>query len=170
MYWVLLFWQLAKSYFIEKKAYMNASTVYFSILITSVIPFDRILTMQENDIYLYFKRSFICMYVYWRVLSSGICHVVCWKTSRALLATRFTLVSCLTYSFTIKMEMNMFLWNNSWLSTNYMALFPEDMILHNHHCENLKSYKFYILQKFMGKGEDYFSQELQQSDKLGFCY
>jgi hypothetical protein len=38
---------------------MNVSSVYFSILITSVIPFDRIPTMQENGIRLYFKRSFI---------------------------------------------------------------------------------------------------------------
>jgi hypothetical protein len=34
----------------------------------------------------------------------------------------------------------MFLRNVGWLSTDYTALYPEDITIHNHRCENLNTY------------------------------
>jgi hypothetical protein len=59
--------------------------------------------------------------------------------SKLCLPPAFVLVSCSAYSLTLKMEA-MFLQNIGWLSTDYTALYPKDRTLHNHWCENLKSY------------------------------
>jgi hypothetical protein len=57
---------------------------------------------------------------------------------RALLATCSMPVSCSAYSSTWRLRQHVPP-NVVWLSTNYSALFPR--VLHNHCCENLKSYK-----------------------------
>jgi hypothetical protein len=58
---------------------------------------------------------------------------------RALLATSLSLVSCLAYSLTLKMETT-FSSETSvgfhWITQHYI---PEHGILHNHCCENFKS-------------------------------
>jgi hypothetical protein len=52
----------------------------------------------------------------------------------------FTMVSCLAYSFALKMEVT-FSSKTSvdfhWTTWRYI---PDDRVLHNHHCETLKSY------------------------------
>jgi hypothetical protein len=45
-------------------------------------------------------------------------------TSRALLANCFMLVSCVTYSSTLKDGGDMFFQNVSWLPMDYKALYP----------------------------------------------
>jgi hypothetical protein len=40
---------------------------------------------------------------------------------------------------------DMFLWNVGWLSTTTWRYIPEDWSVHNHHCENLKSYNSRLL-------------------------
>jgi hypothetical protein len=61
----------------------------------------------------------------------------------ALLAACFMLVFCLTYSSTLKMEATF----SSETSVDFQRptrRIPEDRKLHNHRCENLKSYIFAI--------------------------
>jgi plasmid replication initiation protein len=56
------------------------------------------------------------------------------------LSPAVTLVSCLAYSSTLKIEKthsSETVANFEWTTWCYI---PEDRTLHNHHCENLKSY------------------------------
>jgi hypothetical protein len=46
----------------------------------------------------------------------------------------------MAYSLTLKMDVNVFLWNAIWLSVDYTVLHPKDRTLHHQSCENLKSY------------------------------
>jgi hypothetical protein len=63
----------------------------------------------------------------------------CVLVYNAVLATRFTLDSCLAYSATLKMEAT---WSSE-TSDNFPRItrhcIPEDTTLHNHRCENLRS-------------------------------
>jgi hypothetical protein len=58
----------------------------------------------------------------------------------ALLATCFDLVSCLAYSFTMKMEATCFSRTSVDFQWTRQHDFSEDRILHNHCCGNLKSH------------------------------
>jgi hypothetical protein len=62
------------------------------------------------------------------------------KSPRALLAACFMRVFCLTCSSTLNMEVTC----SSEMSVDFQwvtwCYIPEDITLHNHHCENLKSY------------------------------
>jgi hypothetical protein len=58
--------------------------------------------------------------------------------SRALLVVSFTLVSCLTYSSTLKMEVTCSSDTSVDLQRTTRRYIPEDWTLHNHRCENLK--------------------------------
>jgi hypothetical protein len=51
-----------------------------------------------------------------------------------------TLVSCSAYSSTLKMEAICFSVTLVDFQRNTRRCIPEDIILHNHHCENLKPY------------------------------
>jgi hypothetical protein len=61
-------------------------------------------------------------------------------SKQSLLATCFMLISCLVYSLTLMMEMTCSSETSvdfQWMTQHYI---PEDRILHNHWCENLKAY------------------------------
>jgi hypothetical protein len=60
--------------------------------------------------------------------------------ARALLATGFMLVSCLAYSSTLKMEAVCSSETSADFQRTTLNHIPVDKILHNHRCENLKSY------------------------------
>jgi hypothetical protein len=53
----------------------------------------------------------------------------------------FTLVSCLAYTLTLKMEATCSLETSVDFQRTTWCYIPEDSTLHNHRCENLKSYK-----------------------------
>jgi hypothetical protein len=55
-------------------------------------------------------------------------------------ATCFTLVSCLAYSSTVKMEAKCSSETSVDIQRTTRCYIPEDGILHNHRCENLKYY------------------------------
>jgi hypothetical protein len=52
----------------------------------------------------------------------------------------FMLVSCLAYSSTLKVELICFSEMLVDFQQTTQRYIPNDRILHNHHCENLKSY------------------------------
>jgi hypothetical protein len=58
---------------------------------------------------------------------------------KALLATCFMLIFCLNYSSTLKMEATCSSEASDFQLTTRRYI-PEDRIIHNHRCENLKSY------------------------------
>jgi hypothetical protein len=68
-----------------------------------------------------------------------------------LLATFFTLISCLAYSSTLMMQMTC----SSETSVNFKRTtrryIPENRTLHNHRCEYLKSYTVMCLVYFLAK-------------------
>jgi hypothetical protein len=57
----------------------------------------------------------------------------------------YMLVSCSDYSLTLKMETCYSKTSVDFQQTTWRYI-PENRALHNHHCENLKSYTFWILQ------------------------
>jgi hypothetical protein len=61
------------------------------------------------------------------------------RNQRESMPPAFILVSCSAYSSTLKMEA-MFLRNVGWQRTTRCYI-PEESTLHNHRCENLKSYR-----------------------------
>jgi hypothetical protein len=63
------------------------------------------------------------------------------ETFKKSLPPACLLVSCWTYFFDPEDEGDMFLRNVGWHWTDYTTYIPENGILHNHRCENLKSYK-----------------------------
>jgi hypothetical protein len=67
-----------------------------------------------------------------------------------LLATCFTLISCLAYSPILKMETAYSSETSVDFQQNTRRYIPEDIILLNHSCENLKSYKKFISIKWRG--------------------
>jgi hypothetical protein len=54
----------------------------------------------------------------------------------------FTLVSCLAYFSTLKMEAKWFSETSVGFQWTTQPYIPEDGTFHNHHCENLKSYSY----------------------------
>jgi hypothetical protein len=60
--------------------------------------------------------------------------------SRALLAACFMLVSFSAFPSTLKMEATCFSETSVGFQRATWSYNPEDRILHNHRCENLKSY------------------------------
>jgi hypothetical protein len=58
-----------------------------------------------------------------------------------MLAARFTMDSCLAYSSTLKMEATCSSEMSVAFQRTTRRYIPEDRTLHNHRCENLKSYK-----------------------------
>jgi hypothetical protein len=67
-------------------------------------------------------------------------------TDRLCLSPAFTLVSCLAYSSTLKMEATCSSETSVAFQLTARRHIPEDITLHNHRCENLKfSYKLLII-------------------------
>jgi hypothetical protein len=58
-----------------------------------------------------------------------------------LLATWLMMVSCLTSSLNLKMKATCFSENSVGFQRTTPRYIPEDRTLHNHRCENLKSYR-----------------------------
>jgi hypothetical protein len=58
----------------------------------------------------------------------------------ACLPFAFTLVSCSAYSLALKMEATCSSETSVDFQQTTQHYIPEDSTLHNHHCENLKSY------------------------------
>jgi hypothetical protein len=64
------------------------------------------------------------------------------RTVEAMLATTFTLISCLAYFFLfLKMEAICFFESSVDIQRTTQRYIAEDRTLHNHRCENLKYYK-----------------------------
>lgn len=66
--------------------------------------------------------------------------VVRCKPTDVLLAICFMLVSCLVPSSTLEITSDMFFRNINWIWAEYTALYAEYRTLHNHLCENSRSY------------------------------
>jgi hypothetical protein len=60
-----------------------------------------------------------------------------------MLTTCFTLVSCLAYSSTLKMKATFYCETSVDIQRTTPRYISEDITLHNHYCENLRSYKSY---------------------------
>jgi hypothetical protein len=96
----------------------------------------------------YTLKSFMKSYIFWNITLCSPLKVSrrFWRTSSVsknkprkktvLLATCFVLVSCFTYSWTLKMEETC----SSDFQQTKRRYIPEDRSLYNHRCENLKSY------------------------------
>jgi hypothetical protein len=66
------------------------------------------------------------------------------EQAKLCLQPAFTLVSCSAYFFDPEDGGDIFLRNVGGHSTDYLlGYIPQDGTLHNHRCENLKSYKVY---------------------------
>jgi hypothetical protein len=63
----------------------------------------------------------------------------------ALLGTCFMLVSCMAYSSTLKMEVTCSSETLVHVPLNTECHIPEDRTIHNHRCENLKSYNISLV-------------------------
>jgi hypothetical protein len=59
------------------------------------------------------------------------------------------MVSCLASSSALNMEATCFSETSVYFKPSTWRSFPDDRILHNYHCENLKSYKCYRLFKIL---------------------
>jgi hypothetical protein len=68
---------------------------------------------------------------------------------RNILPPALTLLSCSAYFSTLKMEAicsSVTLVDFQWATQRYI---PQDSTLHNHHCENLKSYKICVVSNIL---------------------
>jgi hypothetical protein len=101
-----------------------------------------------------------------------------WQSEHmALLATCFHVCFLLSLFFDPEDGNDMFLLNFVWLSMDYMVLHPEDRTLHNHWCENFKSYKGYLnsnlvfgslWQTWGCHNDDYWDYSFLEYDAVGF--